>query len=182
MKIGVLIILIICFVGCKDKKELPPGILKAEKMQEVFWDVIMAEAYTTQFIKKDSSRDTQLENAKLQQQIFAIHKISKQEFYDSYSYYNSHVDLMRTLLDSITARVEKEKERTLYSKPLIPVRKPVSLNPPPTEEPLKLVIIPMPIPTIEQDQKVMPVQNSTPIKYPRPTFNAKPKNRPTPVP
>jgi hypothetical protein len=31
-------------------------------------------------IKKDSSRDTQLENAKLQQQIFAIHKISKQEF------------------------------------------------------------------------------------------------------
>lgn len=182
MKIGVLIILIFCFAGCKDEKELPPGILKAEKMQEVFWDVIMAEAYTTQFIKKDSSRDTQLENAKLQQQIFAIHKISKQEFYNSYNYYNSHVDLMRTLLDSITAKGEKEKERTLYSKPLIPVRKPVSLMPPPTEEPLKLVILPMPIPTMEQDQKIVPVQNSTPTKYTRPTINVKPKNRPTPIP
>ena len=182
MKIGVLIILIICFAGCVDKKELPPGILKAEKMQEVFWDVMMAEAYTTQFIKNDSSKDTQLENAKLQQQIFAIHKISKQEFYDSYNCYNSHVDLMRTLLDSITARGEKEKERTLYSKPLIPVRKPVSLMPPPAEEVLKLVIIPMPIPTQEQDQKLEPVHNSTPIRYPRPTFNVRPKNRPTPAP
>jgi hypothetical protein len=182
MKSGVLIILMICFVSCNNEKELPPGILQAEKMQEVFWDVMMAEAYTTQFIKKDSSSDTQLENAKLQQQIFAIHKISKKEFYDSYSYYNSHVDLMRTLLDSITARREKEKERTLYSKPLTTVRKPISLVPLPIEEPHKLVIIPMPIPAVEQDQHLVPVQKSTPIKYPRPTFNVRPKNKPTPVP
>jgi hypothetical protein len=178
MKIVVFIILICCIAGCGEKHELPSGILKSEKMQEVLWDVILAEAYTTEFIKKDSSKNVQTENAKLQQQIFAIHKISKQEFYDSYNYYNSHIELMKTLLDSITTRGEKEKEKTLYSKPITPLRKPISLMPNSLLTPLKLVIIPMPIPTEITVQDSTPVQNSAPIKNPRPVFKINPKQGP----
>ena len=72
--------------GCSNKEGLPSGILKKEKMQAVLWDVIQAESYTTLFIKKDSLKSTNVENARLQQQIFAIHNISKEIFYDSYDY------------------------------------------------------------------------------------------------
>lgn len=141
------LILIISLLGCKDKDGLPGGILKKEKMQEVLWDVIQAESYTNQFIKKDSTKNYPLENAKLQQQIFAIHKISKVDFYESYDYYKNHIELMRALLDSITAKGEREKYQTLYNQPIIPAITQTILPPllpPPLAAP---VFIPMPIPT-----------------------------------
>lgn len=162
MRIVVVIILISCIAGCRDKDGLPSGILKNEKMQAVLWDVIQAEAFTTQFIKKDTLKNAPLENAKLQQQIFAIHKISKEDFYDSYNYYIRHVDLMRTLLDSIASRGEREKYKTLYSKPAIPA--PISLLPTPTSPPP--IPIPMPIPTLTPTQKPTPILTPTPIPVP----------------
>ena len=76
---------IVILNSCGNKDEIPAGILKPEKMQVVLWDVIKAEAFTADFIKKDSSKNAVAENLKLQQQIFAIHKISKADFYSSFS-------------------------------------------------------------------------------------------------
>lgn len=174
MRVAALIILIICFAACNKKDGLPAGILHTDKMQSVLWDIVLAEAYTNEFIKKDSLKNAEIENAKLQQQIFSIHKISKKEFYDSYSYYNDHVDLMKTLLDSITARAEKEREIILYSRPRVPDREPFSLMPPPISVPEKLTVIPMPIPTL------IPEQNSSSERNTRPVFNTRPKQRPVP--
>lgn len=141
------LILIISLSGCKDKDGLPAGILKKEKMQAVLWDVIQAESYTTQFLKKDSTKNIPLENAKLQQQIFAIHKISKNDFYESYDYYKYHIELMRALLDSITINGEREKYKTLYNQPIIPIITQAVL-PPLVPQPMAApVFIPMPIPT-----------------------------------
>ena len=141
--------LIISLSGCRDKDGLPDGILKKDKMQSVLWDVIQAESYTTQFIKKDSFKNTFVENAKLQQQIFALHKISKTDFYESYDYYKNHVELMRVLLDSITASGEREKYKVLYNQPIIPIVAPNSVLPPLLPNPfVPPVLIPMPIPTL----------------------------------
>ena len=141
--------LIINLSACRDKDGLPNGILKKDKMQSVFWDVIQAESYTTQFIKKDSFKNAFLENAKLQQQIFALHKISKSDFYESYDYYKNHVELMRVLLDSITANGEREKYKILYNQPVIPIITTNNVLPPLLQTPLEApVLIPMPIPTI----------------------------------
>ena len=158
MRTVAVIILIIFFAGCSDNNELPPGILEAKKMQVVLWDVFIAEGYTSEYIIKDSLKNAKIENAKLQQQIFATHQITKKEFYNSYNYYNSHADLMKNLLDSIIAKGEREKEKTLYSKPIIPMHKQFSLMPP-SPVYTKLVIIPMPIPTLQPDQNSMPTQN-----------------------
>ena len=116
MKIAVVIILVIGMAGCRNKDGLPSGILRGEEMQAVLWDVIRAETFTAQYIKIDSLKNAELENAKLQQQIFATHNITREDFYDSYQYYNKHTELMRILLDSITTRGEREKYTTLYSK------------------------------------------------------------------
>jgi Domain of unknown function (DUF4296) len=93
--------------GCKDK--LPAGVLKPEKMQAVLWDVIKADVFTTEFIKKDSSKNAAAENVKLQQQIFGIHKISKADFYKSYDYYKSNTEAFKKVIDSMVARAERNK-------------------------------------------------------------------------
>ena len=146
MKIIVVFILFISLSGCRDKDGLPGGILKKEKMQVVLWDVLLAESYTTQFIKKDSSKNSLLENAKLQQQIFAIHKITKEDFYESYDYYKNHIELMRVLLDSITSSGEREKYKVLYNQPLVPVSIAIVTGPLELPSQLTPVYIPMPIP------------------------------------
>lgn len=161
MKVFVVIILIsFCMAGC-DKEGLPSGILEKEKMQAVLWDFIQAEAYTTQFIKKDSIKNDTFENAKLQQQIFALHNISKKEFYNSYDYYAGHVELMRTLLDSISLKAEREKYKILYFKEPLPAR--ISLMPlPPLPLPKP---IPMPIPTLSDTLLVDSVKTILPSVF-----------------
>jgi hypothetical protein len=171
MRIGIVIILIFCVEGCRKSNDLPVGILKNDKMQAVLWDVILAEAYTTQYIKKDSLKNDSLENAKFQQEIFAIHNITKKEFYDSYQYYTIHAELMRTLLDSLTVKGEREKEKVLHGKlPTTNGPKPILIMAPPTTAPEKITLIPMPITTTEPIKNLVPLQNSLPAKSSRPVF------------
>ena len=83
-------------------------------MQAVLWDVIKADAFTSEFIKKDTLKNAVEENLKLQQQIFAIHKVTKTDFYNSYDYYKSNTPLFKNMLDSMIAQGERNK----YIKPL----------------------------------------------------------------
>lgn len=166
MKVVAVIILMSCLAGCTDKEGLPSGILKKEKMQAVLWDIIQAESYTTLFITKDSLKNAPVENARLQQKIFAIHKISKEEFYKSYDYYTLHAEIMRAVLDSITAKGEREKYKTLYNN--IPIPAAISLMPLPAIPPP--ILIPMPIPSLSPQQ---PVQSADSTE--RPVFTRTPR-------
>ena len=66
-------------------------------MQGVLWDIIRTEAFTSQYIKANYIE----ENAKMQKRVFAMHHVSKEEFYQSINYYRSHSALMKTILDSM---------------------------------------------------------------------------------
>lgn len=102
------ILLIICIIGCTGNSA-NSRILSKDKMELVMWDFIQADVFTEQFIKKDSLKNPLLENTKLQQQIFTIHQVSKEEFYESYAYYTTHPDLMKTILDSVSAKQERNR-------------------------------------------------------------------------
>ena len=107
--------------SCTNKDKIPDGILKPDKMQAVLWDVIKADAFTAEFIKKDSAKNAADENLKLQQQIFAIHKISKADFYNSYDYYKSNTVVFKKIVDSMIAQAERKKTfntKTFSTKPL----------------------------------------------------------------
>ena len=120
MKALVITILIITTVGCSNNNEGKfSELLSKEKMQAVLWDVIGADVFTEQFIKKDSSKSASTENMKLQNKIFAIHKVSKEIFYKSYDYYMLHPEDMKIILDSMTASAERDRSKMLqnqYSK------------------------------------------------------------------
>jgi len=96
-------------LSCRDKNAVPAGILKPAKMQTVLWDVLRADAFTFEFITRDSAKKPELENVKLQQQIFAVHKISKDEFYKSFEYYKAHPDVMQPMLDSMINKATRDK-------------------------------------------------------------------------
>lgn len=101
-------------------KDTPRGILAPDKMQAVMWDVVRADVFTTDFIKKDSTKRDTVENVKLQQQIFLIHGTDKQEYYRSLEYYKKHPDLMRVMLDTMTVRVNRARNRTVSPNTTLP--------------------------------------------------------------
>jgi len=122
MKYLIFIIGFFFIVGCNDKTGTPSGVLGKEKMQSVMWDIIRAEVFTEQFMKKDSSKNIAMENLKLQNAIFSVHKVTRSQYFRSYDYYISHTDLIRLVLDSMSAKAERDRFE-LY-KP-IEIRQPV---------------------------------------------------------
>ncbi|MEO6721315.1 MAG: DUF4296 domain-containing protein [Ferruginibacter sp.] len=103
------ILIVWLLLGCSDNGKSSSDILDKQKMTSVLWDIMRANSYTELFIKKDSLKDLMMENMKLQQQIFTVHKVSKEDFYKSYSYYASQPDQMRSILDSIGAKAERDR-------------------------------------------------------------------------
>ncbi len=99
--------LLAVLISC-SKSKLPKGIFGPEKMQAVYWDYIRADVYANEIIRNDTNRNTIKENIKLQQKIFALHKITKEEFYKSYDYYLNHPSLMQEMLDTMTLRQQKK--------------------------------------------------------------------------
>jgi Domain of unknown function (DUF4296) len=110
-------IIAIFLFSCGSKKDLPAGILKPAAMQKVFWDVLRADALAFDFIKKDSTKKPEAELEKIQQQIFAVHKISKEVFYKSYNYYKTHPDIMLPALDSMITQYTRDKYMNTKSSP-----------------------------------------------------------------
>jgi hypothetical protein len=100
----ILFSLLVLLISCSDKNELPEGVLKPEKMKQVLMDVIKAEAYTAEIIKRDSAKNGIEENQKLQQQVFSIHKITKEQFYRSFDYYKEHAETFKVMLDSMVTQ------------------------------------------------------------------------------
>ena len=95
--------LYILLLSC-NRNKLPSGVLSFDKMEKILWEQTKADAFTQEFISKDSSKDLTIENFKLQEKIFAKYKVDRKTFYKSYAYYLKHDDLMKPLLDTIVVR------------------------------------------------------------------------------
>ncbi|MEP6674391.1 MAG: DUF4296 domain-containing protein [Ferruginibacter sp.] len=102
---------VLLFFSCKSG--IPSGILKPEKMQTVMWDIIRADVFTENFIAKDSAKNMSAENIKLQNQIFAINSVSREDYYKSYEYYKKHPVVMTAILDSISQRVIRDRDKII---------------------------------------------------------------------
>lgn len=109
------IIIFLLFSNCTGKKKIPNDILSQEIMQDVLWDMICADEFVTAYIWKNDSLVNQLaESTKLYDQIFMIHKTSKEQYQNSLSYYRNHPELLKIILDSLKRKQNPEYE----SKPV----------------------------------------------------------------
>ena len=114
LNIAFFLLLLVCH-SCNDKKQ-EGSIIAKEKMQAVLWDILQAEVFTVNFIKKDSSKNEPAENASLQKKIFDLHKISRDDFTKSYDYYSSQPELMKLMLDSMSARAERDRNKVMKDR------------------------------------------------------------------
>jgi Domain of unknown function (DUF4296) len=104
MRTGLLIALVVIFTaGCKSKNAIPNSVLPQKKMQAILWDMMRADQFLADYVlNKDSSLNKTTESLKYYQQIFAIHKTSKEEFQHSFSFYKSRPVLLKAMMDSIS--------------------------------------------------------------------------------
>jgi hypothetical protein len=91
--------------SCSDKNKIPAGILPHDKMEAVMWDVIQSEQYSAAYLAKDSAHiNLKLENLRLYDEVFRLHKVSREEFLKSYQYYMGRADLAQVLFDSLLSK------------------------------------------------------------------------------
>jgi len=113
-----ILLLFILFLSCSEKEQ-KKDILPEKEMREVMWDMMRADQYVAAFLLKDSTRNKKAESIKLYEEIFHIHKITREQFKTSFDYYSSQPDLFRPIIDFLA----KRKITTAPIRPTHPVRK-----------------------------------------------------------
>ena len=105
--------IIMFLFGCKQNDN---SVLSPDKMEKVLWELTQADIFTQEFIAKDSSKDLEKENLKLQLKIFSINKTDRKAFYKSYEYYLKHEELLKPLLDTMVVRNGRIRENMKLKK------------------------------------------------------------------
>ena len=119
MRATLLALTILFNIGCTNSSKIPKDVLSKIKMERVLWDIIQAERFSALYLLKDSaSKDVQIEKFKFYDQVFNMHKISKDDFIKSYKYYLSRPDLAKVIFDSITVKAERQKTNA-YKSPSV---------------------------------------------------------------
>ncbi len=97
---------------CKNKAA-NKDVLPSFQMQEVLSDLMKADQFVTYFVaQSDTGIDKDVESIKLYQQIFDLHGITKLQFEESLFYYQTHPDLLKVIMDSISKQVVREPVQT----------------------------------------------------------------------
>ena len=107
--------------SCRNTDNMPKGVMPAEKMQAVLWEVIRAESFTNQFVKAGSTTKAWTENARLQKQIFTIHQTTREDFCRSFDYYKKHSGLLKVIMDSMISKAGRERTYSVNHMPVFSI-------------------------------------------------------------
>ena len=134
-----ILVLVACVLSCKSS--VPKDVLPPKKMQAVLWDVMQADEMADYYSAKDSTFHGLLKHAEYYQKIFSIHKITKEDFSKSLSYYQNHPAVFKTVLDSLKSfgermqradsltkmktAVDTAAKKTTPVKKMPPIKKPI---------------------------------------------------------
>lgn len=99
MRNPLILVLFSLLFSCKSS--VPKDILPPKKMQAVLWDVMQADELAEYYSSRDSAFKGPARHIDYYQKIFAIHKISKDDFAKSLNYYQNHPASLKSILDSL---------------------------------------------------------------------------------
>ena len=117
---------IIFVISCTDNTHIPSDVIKPDKMQAIFWDIIRGDILAEEIVRKDSSKNIKDEKAELTEKIFSIHKITRKTFQNSLVFYEKHLDLMKTIFDSLNAKQANRKYMEFERNKHLPRKLPLS--------------------------------------------------------
>ena len=105
-------LIIICtlffLIACSGNDKIPGDVLNPKKMTEVLTDVLTADAVVNEEKNHDSTVNVNSLSPAYYQQVFTLHKISREDFFRSYDYYLNHPGLLGAVLDSANAVIAKK--------------------------------------------------------------------------
>lgn len=103
MRTSLLIVILgVCVLSCGRGTSVPAGILSAEKMEAVLWDLLRADQFVSNYVTtRDTSVNGHAKGPQLYSAILKKHGLTDSSFQVSMSYYKSHPKLLYPILDSI---------------------------------------------------------------------------------
>ena len=119
MRFFLFIILIILNFGCIRDNKVPKDVIPQNQMRKLMWDLMRADAYVTDFVMKDSTRNKKAESVKLYEEIFGIHATTRETFKKSLTFYQSRPDLFKVISDSLRIDEKKSQQYPEEKKPQI---------------------------------------------------------------
>src|SRR5689334_1413503 len=97
--------ILLLIVACSSKNKVPKGILAKQEMEDVLWDLLrgdqMLDGYT---FPRDSLANKSAIAQGWYDEIFRLHKTDRTSFQKSYTWYKKHPEVMKELMDSISAK------------------------------------------------------------------------------
>lgn len=111
MKLIVFFIGIFLFSACTQNK-MPADVLPQPQMQAVLWDMMRADEFIINYASKDSGYNKTEQSLRLYNQVYSIHKTTKDQFKKSLAYYNRQPELFKIILDSL----EKKKSSIMQEQ------------------------------------------------------------------
>ncbi|HVV04301.1 MAG TPA: DUF4296 domain-containing protein [Puia sp.] len=125
---------IVLIVGCSEKDSIPSGVLGKEEMGSILWDMMQADQYASSYLIKDTAKvNLKMETLKLYEEVFRLHKTTREEFRKSFQFYQDHPDITRVLFDSLIARGNRMRSESYTHSsapvPSVPAVKPAVTGP-----------------------------------------------------
>jgi len=103
-----MLVAVLALAACSSKYRASEP-LAINDMKTIMWDMETADVWFNQIPLTDSVHRTRQMNIQLYEQVLASHNITKQQFYNSYQYYQAKPDQMKILIDSVVAYGERVK-------------------------------------------------------------------------
>ena len=134
MRIIAGLLCIVLIVGCSEKDSIPSGVLGKEEMGSILWDMMQADQYASSYLIKDTAKvNLKMETLKLYEEVFRLHKTTREEFRKSFQFYQDHPDITRVLFDSLIARGNRMRSESYTHSsappPSVPAVKPAVTGP-----------------------------------------------------
>ena len=104
-----LFIIITLNFACIKGNKIPKDVIPQNQMRKIMRDLMRADAYVTDFVMKDSTRNQKEESTKLYERIFDIHATTLETFKKSLVFYQSRPDLFKAISDSL--RVDEQRSQ-----------------------------------------------------------------------
>lgn len=103
---GVLVLFfVVLLISCKSS--VSKDVLPPKKMQAVLWDIMQADEMADYYAAKDSTFRGLVKHVDYYQKVFSIHKITKEDFTRSLTYYEDHPTSFKIVLDSLQNFAER---------------------------------------------------------------------------
>jgi hypothetical protein len=99
-----------CLLFACSSGDIPKNVLPPQKMNDVLWDILQADELASLQIQKDSSLTLTTHTGQYYQNIFALHKITREQFEHSLRFYQNHPPLFKPIVESLHRRKYERAE------------------------------------------------------------------------